>query len=64
MARYTVDDVVREVEELVRAGVQAVILFGIPEEKDERGLRRVGRRRHRPAGAARAAAALPRARAA
>jgi porphobilinogen synthase len=35
MARYAVDDVVREVEELVRLGVQAVILFGIPEEKDE-----------------------------
>jgi porphobilinogen synthase len=35
MTRYTVDGVVREVEELVRAGVQAVILFGIPEEKDE-----------------------------
>jgi porphobilinogen synthase len=35
MARYSVDDLVREVEELVRAGVQAVILFGIPEEKDE-----------------------------
>jgi porphobilinogen synthase len=35
MARFTVDDVLREVEELVRLGVQAVILFGIPEEKDE-----------------------------
>src|SRR5436309_13544497 len=35
MARFTVDDVVREVEELVRLGVQAVILFGIPDEKDE-----------------------------
>jgi porphobilinogen synthase len=35
MARWSVDDVVREVEELVRLGVQAVILFGIPEEKDE-----------------------------
>jgi porphobilinogen synthase len=35
MARYSVDDVVREVEELVRLGVQAVIVFGIPEEKDE-----------------------------
>jgi porphobilinogen synthase len=35
MARYSVDDVVREVEDLVRLGVQAVILFGIPEEKDE-----------------------------
>jgi porphobilinogen synthase len=30
-----VEDVVREVEDLVRLGVQAVILFGIPEEKDE-----------------------------
>jgi porphobilinogen synthase len=35
MSRYSVDDVVREVEELVRLGVQAIILFGIPEEKDE-----------------------------
>ena len=35
MSRHTVDDTVREVEELVRAGVQAVILFGIPAEKDE-----------------------------
>jgi porphobilinogen synthase len=35
MARWTVDGVVREVEELVRGGVQAVILFGVPEEKDE-----------------------------
>jgi porphobilinogen synthase len=35
MSRWSVDGVVREVEELVRSGVQAVILFGIPEEKDE-----------------------------
>ncbi|HEX6788633.1 MAG TPA: porphobilinogen synthase, partial [Gaiellaceae bacterium] len=35
MSRHTVDDTVREVEELVRLGVQAVILFGIPQEKDE-----------------------------
>ena len=35
MARFTVDEVLREAEELVRAGVQAVILFGIPAEKDE-----------------------------
>ena len=34
-SRYTVDDLVREAEELVRLGVQAVMLFGIPEEKDE-----------------------------
>ena len=37
MARYSLDDVVREVEELVRLGVQGVILFGIPEEKDDQG---------------------------
>ena len=37
MARHTVEGVVREVEELVRAGVRAVILFGIPEAKDDEG---------------------------
>jgi porphobilinogen synthase len=37
LARHTVDGVVREVEELVRVGVGSVILFGIPEEKDEEG---------------------------
>jgi porphobilinogen synthase len=35
MSRVSPDDVLREVEELVRLGVQAVLLFGIPEEKDE-----------------------------
>ncbi len=35
MARHTVEGVVREVEELVRLGVGGVILFGIPDEKDE-----------------------------
>ncbi|HEY3541658.1 MAG TPA: porphobilinogen synthase [Gaiellaceae bacterium] len=35
MARFDVEGLLREVEELVRAGVQAVILFGIPSEKDE-----------------------------
>jgi porphobilinogen synthase len=35
MSRYDVQGLVREVEELVRAGVQAVILFGIPDAKDE-----------------------------
>jgi porphobilinogen synthase len=35
MARHTVDGLLREVEELVRLGVQAVILFGIPEGKDD-----------------------------
>jgi porphobilinogen synthase len=35
MTRRTVEGTVREVEELVRLGVNAVILFGIPEDKDE-----------------------------
>jgi porphobilinogen synthase len=35
MSRYTPDELLREVEALVRSGVQAVILFGIPAEKDE-----------------------------
>jgi porphobilinogen synthase len=35
MSRYTVDELLREVEELVRGGVQSVILFGIPSDKDE-----------------------------
>jgi porphobilinogen synthase len=37
LSRHTVDTVVREVEELVRLGVGSVILFGIPEEKDDDG---------------------------
>jgi porphobilinogen synthase len=37
MARHSVESVVREAEELSRLGVQAVILFGIPEEKDDEG---------------------------
>jgi porphobilinogen synthase len=35
MSRHSVDDVVREVEELVRGGIQAVMLFGVPADKDE-----------------------------
>ena len=37
LQRHTVDGVVREVEDLVRLGVPAVILFGLPEEKDDEG---------------------------
>src|SRR6476646_10707550 len=37
MSRHTLDGVVRECEELLRAGVRSVILFGIPEEKDDDG---------------------------
>jgi porphobilinogen synthase len=35
LGRFSVDDLAREVDGLVRAGVQAVLLFGIPESKDE-----------------------------
>jgi porphobilinogen synthase len=37
LGRHSVDTVVAEVEELTGLGVSAVILFGIPEEKDEEG---------------------------
>jgi porphobilinogen synthase len=37
LGRFRVDDVAREAEELVRLGVKAVILFGIPDEKDDEG---------------------------
>src|SRR5215208_4958620 len=37
MSRFSVEEVVREAEDLVRLGVKAVILFGIPEEKDDEG---------------------------
>jgi porphobilinogen synthase len=37
LGRFRIDDVAREAEELVRLGVKAVIIFGIPEEKDEEG---------------------------
>ena len=37
MSRHTVEETVRECEELVRAGDKSVILFGIPEEKDDDG---------------------------
>ena len=37
MSRHTVEGVVREGEDLLRAGVKSVILFGIPEEKDDEG---------------------------
>src|SRR5215475_5847021 len=37
LGRFSVADVVREAEELVRHGVKALILFGIPDAKDEEG---------------------------
>jgi porphobilinogen synthase len=37
LARFTVDELARECEEIIQAGVKAVLLFGIPEEKDDQG---------------------------
>jgi porphobilinogen synthase len=37
MGRWSVDDVVAEVDRLAAAGVRAVILFGIPDDKDDEG---------------------------
>src|SRR5436190_22575614 len=37
MGRHTVESVVRECDELVSLGVSAVLLFGLPAEKDEEG---------------------------
>jgi porphobilinogen synthase len=37
MGRLSVDDVVREADELGALGVKSVLLFGIPESKDEDG---------------------------
>jgi porphobilinogen synthase len=37
LGRFRVDDLAREAEEIVRLGVKAIILFGIPEEKDDEG---------------------------
>jgi porphobilinogen synthase len=37
IAQRSVDELVREGQQLVAAGVRAVLLFGIPEEKDEEG---------------------------
>jgi porphobilinogen synthase len=37
MSRFSVEDLVAEAAELVRLGVAAVLLFGVPEEKDDEG---------------------------
>jgi porphobilinogen synthase len=37
LGRFSVDDLSREVEEVLGLGLSAVILFGIPEEKDDEG---------------------------
>jgi len=37
LGRFSVDDLSREAEELLGLGISAVILFGIPDEKDDEG---------------------------
>jgi porphobilinogen synthase len=37
MGRFSVEDVVREAHDLVASGVRSLLLFGIPEDKDEEG---------------------------
>jgi porphobilinogen synthase len=37
LGRYSVDDLVAEAQDAARLGVRAVILFGIPDEKDAEG---------------------------
>ena len=37
MGRFSVEDLAREGEEVAALGVRAVLLFGIPEDKDEQG---------------------------
>ena len=37
MGRLSVEDAVAEADELVRLGVRAVLLFGVPDEKDDEG---------------------------
>src|SRR5918994_6807362 len=37
MSRFTVEQLVEEAEECASLGLSALILFGLPEEKDERG---------------------------
>ena len=37
LGRFSVEDLIEEARGLVRLGVQAVILFGIPEAKDDEG---------------------------
>jgi porphobilinogen synthase len=37
LSRFSVEELADEVEELVRLGVPGILLFGIPEEKDDEG---------------------------
>ncbi|KRT66637.1 MAG: porphobilinogen synthase, porphobilinogen synthase [Candidatus Dadabacteria bacterium CSP1-2] len=35
--RYSIDNTIKEIKEIKELGIQAVLLFGIPEKKDEHG---------------------------
>src|SRR4051794_3470300 len=37
ISRLNIDDLCREVEAVAKLGIPGIILFGIPEEKDEKG---------------------------
>src|SRR5947209_4598947 len=37
ISRFDIDDICREVEAAAKLGIPGIILFGIPEEKDEKG---------------------------
>lgn len=37
VSRFTVDDICRQAEEIVQLGIPAIMLFGIPNHKDEMG---------------------------
>ena len=37
MSRFTIDDLVAEAEDLAGLGVKALLLFGVPDEKDDEG---------------------------
>ena len=50
----SVDEAVREAEEAAQLGIGGLLLFGLPETKDEQGTGAWEDKRHRPAGAARA----------
>ena len=59
LGRFSVDDLSREAEELLGLGLSAVILFGIPDDKDDEGSGAYAVGRRRPTRASVSARALP-----
>ncbi|CAD7770421.1 Delta-aminolevulinic acid dehydratase [Candidatus Methanoperedenaceae archaeon GB50] len=35
--RFSIDELVKEIKDIYKLGIPAIILFGIPEKKDELG---------------------------